>query len=176
MRSSVLGERLVEALADGLASGALRTDGVNLQRDAATRRHNRQTPTERIPVSDQHQRLASFIWQVADLLRGDYKQSEYGKVILPFTVLRRLDCVLAPTKDAVLERKVKLDRQGQASPGAPAIHPPSPVATGPPTCGSRSGSLTPGWTSCAASCMSQTRRWPRAGAVAGAGRASTICR
>ena len=39
---------------------------------------------------------------VADLLRGDYKQSEYGKVILPLTVLRRLDCVLEPTKQAVL--------------------------------------------------------------------------
>ena len=48
------------------------------------------------------QSLSSFIWSVADLLRGDYKQSEYGKVILPFTVLRRLDCVLEKTKDAVL--------------------------------------------------------------------------
>jgi len=47
---------------------------------------------------------ASFIWSVADLLRGDYKQSEYGKVILPLTVLRRLDCVLEPTKGKVLER------------------------------------------------------------------------
>lgn len=47
--------------------------------------------------------LSSFIWSVADLLRGDYKQSEYGKVILPFTVLRRLDCVLEGTKDAVLK-------------------------------------------------------------------------
>jgi type I restriction enzyme M protein len=46
--------------------------------------------------------LSSFIWSVADLLRGDYKQSEYGKVILPFTVLRRLDCVLEPTKADVL--------------------------------------------------------------------------
>ena len=46
--------------------------------------------------------LSSFIWSVADLLRGDYKQSEYGKVILPFTVLRRLDCVLETTKPAVL--------------------------------------------------------------------------
>jgi type I restriction enzyme M protein len=46
--------------------------------------------------------LSAFIWSVADLLRGDYKQSEYGRVILPFTVLRRLDCVLAPTKQAVL--------------------------------------------------------------------------
>ncbi len=46
--------------------------------------------------------LSAFIWSVADLLRGDYKQSEYGKVILPFTVLRRLDCELEPTKAAVL--------------------------------------------------------------------------
>lgn len=50
-----------------------------------------------------HQSLSNFIWSVADLLRGDYKQSEYGRVILPFTVLRRLDCVLAPTKAAVLK-------------------------------------------------------------------------
>ena len=49
-----------------------------------------------------HQALSSFIWSVADLLRGDYKQSEYGRVILPFTVLRRLDCVLESTKPALL--------------------------------------------------------------------------
>lgn len=46
--------------------------------------------------------LSSFIWSVADILRGSYKQSDYGKVILPFTVLRRLDCVLESTKAAVL--------------------------------------------------------------------------
>ena len=45
-----------------------------------------------------------FIWSVADLLRGDYKQSDYGKVILPLTVLRRLDCVLEPTKEKLFER------------------------------------------------------------------------
>nr|WP_202896986.1 class I SAM-dependent DNA methyltransferase [Actinopolymorpha pittospori] len=56
--------------------------------------------------------MAAFIWSVADLLRGDYKQSEYGKVILPFTVLRRLDCVLEPTKDAVLARKAELADKG----------------------------------------------------------------
>jgi type I restriction enzyme M protein len=50
----------------------------------------------------------SHIWAVADLLRGDYKQSEYGKVILPFTVLRRLDCVLEKTKDAVLAQAKNL--------------------------------------------------------------------
>ena len=48
------------------------------------------------------QELSSLIWSVADLLRGDYRQSEYGKVILPFTVLRRLDCVLEETKVDVL--------------------------------------------------------------------------
>src|SRR5680860_14118 len=45
---------------------------------------------------------AAFIWSVADLLRGDYKQSEYGKVVLPLTVLRRFDCVLAPVKNEML--------------------------------------------------------------------------
>lgn len=47
---------------------------------------------------------AAFIWAVADLLRGDFKQSQYGRIILPFTLLRRLECVLAPTKDAVLKQ------------------------------------------------------------------------
>src|SRR5215217_3715193 len=50
----------------------------------------------------------AFIWSVADLLRGDYKQSEYGRVILPFVVLRRLDCVLEPTKEKVLKRAASL--------------------------------------------------------------------
>ena len=56
--------------------------------------------------------LSSLIWSVADLLRGDYKPAEYGKVILPFTVLRRLDCVLAPTKAAVLAEKVDKEKLG----------------------------------------------------------------
>ena len=50
------------------------------------------------------QNLASEIWAVADLLRGDFKQSEFGKIILPFTVLRRLECVLEPTSEAVLKQ------------------------------------------------------------------------
>ena len=50
----------------------------------------------------------AFIWSVADLLRGVYKQSEYGRVILPLTVLRRLDCVLEPTKDRVLSAAASL--------------------------------------------------------------------
>jgi len=55
---------------------------------------------------------ADFIWSIADLLRGDYKQSEYQKVILPLTVLRRLDCVTAPNKGAVLEKHQQLQDQG----------------------------------------------------------------
>ena len=49
-----------------------------------------------------------FIWDIAELLRGDYKAHEFGQVILPLTVLRRLDCVLAPTKRAVLDRAAEL--------------------------------------------------------------------
>jgi type I restriction enzyme M protein len=56
--------------------------------------------------------LSSFIWSVADLLRGDYRAHEYGEVILPFTVLRRLDCVLEPTKAAVLQEKAKREKAG----------------------------------------------------------------
>ncbi|QKD43786.1 SAM-dependent DNA methyltransferase [Alicycliphilus denitrificans] len=58
------------------------------------------------------QSLSAFIWSVADLLRGDYKQSDYGKVILPFTVLRRLDCVLEPTKATVLSELAEKEAQG----------------------------------------------------------------
>lgn len=54
------------------------------------------------PMNDWRQ-YVTFIWEVADLLRGDYRLSEYGRVILPFVVLRRLDCVLDETKPKVLE-------------------------------------------------------------------------
>jgi len=53
---------------------------------------------------DRFNEKVSFIWSVADLLRGPYKPSQYGQVMLPMTVLRRLDCVLEPTKDKVLQR------------------------------------------------------------------------
>ena len=46
--------------------------------------------------------ISALIWSIADFLRGDYKQSDYGKIILPFTLLRRLECVLEPTREAVL--------------------------------------------------------------------------
>ncbi|MDH5879436.1 type I restriction-modification system subunit M [Vibrio sp. S/42/10] len=51
---------------------------------------------------------AAFIWSVADLLRGDFKQSQYGRVILPFTLLRRLECVLEESKDAVVVQAEKV--------------------------------------------------------------------
>ncbi|MDH5377755.1 MAG: type I restriction-modification system subunit M, partial [Gammaproteobacteria bacterium] len=62
--------------------------------------------------------LAAYIWSLADLLRGDFKQSQYGRVILPFTLLRRLECVLEESKDKVLKeyekvRKMKLNEEGQ---------------------------------------------------------------
>src|SRR3954470_24265246 len=60
------------------------------------------------PSSEGVRNHGAFIWSVADLLRGDYKQSEYGRVILPLVVLRRLDCVLDPTKDKVLDTVIKL--------------------------------------------------------------------
>lgn len=53
---------------------------------------------------DKFNEKVSFIWSVADILRGPYKPAQYGDVMLPMTVLRRLDCVLEPTKDKVLKR------------------------------------------------------------------------
>jgi len=55
-----------------------------------------------------HQELANFIWSICNLLRGPYKRNEYRKVILPLTVLRRFDCLLAPTKEKVLAEFAKI--------------------------------------------------------------------
>ncbi|MFI7004121.1 N-6 DNA methylase [Nocardia sp. NPDC050175] len=60
--------------------------------------------------------MAADIWKVADLLRGDYKRHEYGQVILPFTLMRRLDAVMAPTRDAVRARDRELDMQNKQRP------------------------------------------------------------
>ncbi|HIE5310624.1 TPA: type I restriction-modification system subunit M [Pseudomonas aeruginosa] len=62
------------------------------------------------PVNQQN--LADFIWNVADVLRGDFKQSEFGRIILPFTVLRRLECVLEPTREAVRTQYQALHASG----------------------------------------------------------------
>ena len=61
-------------------------------------------------TTEQAQNLSSFVWSIAEILRGDFKQSEYGKVILPFVVLRRLDCILEDTKDAVVKAAKTLPR------------------------------------------------------------------
>jgi type I restriction enzyme M protein len=55
-------------------------------------------------AAQSHSQIASFIWSICNLLRGPYKRNEYRKVILPFTVLRRFDCILAPTKEKVLAK------------------------------------------------------------------------
>ncbi|MCK6433522.1 MAG: SAM-dependent DNA methyltransferase [Burkholderiaceae bacterium] len=60
----------------------------------------------------QQQNLADFIWNVADALRGPFKPSLYGRIILPFTVLRRLECVLNPTRDAVRAQHAALAGSG----------------------------------------------------------------
>jgi type I restriction enzyme M protein len=54
------------------------------------------------------QTSANLIWKIADLLRGPYQPNQYGDVILPFTILRRLDCILEPTKDDVLAEYKKI--------------------------------------------------------------------
>ena len=65
-----------------------------------------------MPTETQTQ-LASFIWSICNLLRGPYKRNEYRKVILPLTVLRRFDCMLAPTKAAVLEAHREIEAKGE---------------------------------------------------------------
>ncbi len=62
---------------------------------------------------DNFSEKASFIWSVADLLRGPYRPNQYKDVMLPLTVLRRLDCVLEPTKDEVLEVEKQLAGKGK---------------------------------------------------------------
>ncbi|GGZ37353.1 type I restriction-modification system subunit M N-terminal domain-containing protein [Streptomyces poonensis] len=63
-------------------------------------------------MSDTGTQLTRQIWSLADLLRGVFKTSEYGSVVLPFTVLRRLDLLLAPTRQEVLDASVKLADKG----------------------------------------------------------------
>jgi type I restriction enzyme M protein len=64
-------------------------------------------------MSTSFQQLANFIWSVADLLRGPYRPPQYERVMLPLTVLRRFDAVLALSKDSVLKRYAELSAKGQ---------------------------------------------------------------
>ena len=59
-----------------------------------------------------HSEIVSFIWDVANLIRDTFKRGKYQDVVLPLTVLRRLDCVLAPTKEAVLDRQAEFRGRG----------------------------------------------------------------
>jgi type I restriction enzyme M protein len=63
--------------------------------------------------AENHSQIASFIWSICNLLRGPYKRNEYRKVILPLTVLRRFDCILAPTKAAVLSEHSAIKAKGE---------------------------------------------------------------
>jgi type I restriction enzyme M protein len=74
-----------------------------------------------VPIAARINNHAGLIWAIADLLRGDYKQSEYGRVILPIVVLRRLDCVLEPSKDQVLVRLGQL--RGKLENVGPVLQP-----------------------------------------------------
>lgn len=66
-------------------------------------------------MSTNFQKISNFIWSVADLLRGPYRQPQYERVMLPLTVLRRFDAVLAPSKAAVLRRHAELSSKGIAN-------------------------------------------------------------
>jgi type I restriction enzyme M protein len=62
-----------------------------------------------------HSEIVSFIWGVADLIRDTFKRGKYQDVILPLTVLRRLDCVLAPTKERALQERRSASRSSRQS-------------------------------------------------------------
>lgn len=67
----------------------------------------------RIMPAENHSPIASFIWSICNLLRGPYKRNEYRKVILPLTVLRRFDCILAPTKAQALKEHAAIKAKGE---------------------------------------------------------------
>ncbi|QMV10144.1 N-6 DNA methylase [Streptomyces lincolnensis] len=71
--------------------------------------------TEGNAMGDSGTQLSRHIWSLTDLLRGDFKTSEYGSVVLPFTVLRRLDCLLEPTRQEVLDAQLKVAGTGTYS-------------------------------------------------------------
>lgn len=87
------GTQIGDALASGTGHRPLRHDG---------------SAQLTSPMATSFSQTAAYIWSLADLLRGDFKQSQYGRVILPFTILRRLECVLEATKPLVLEQVQKL--------------------------------------------------------------------
>ena len=86
---------------------------------------------EAIPMPD-HNYFANLIWQIADLLRGPYRPPQYERVMLPMTVLRRFDCVLAPTKAKVLaehEKRKGGKLEGRRARHASSTRPPASAST-----------------------------------------------
>lgn len=71
-----------------------------------------QNTNESAPNNSTPNNLATYCWSIADLLRGDFKQSQYGRIILPFTLLRRLEGVLEESKDTVLTENEKVQKMG----------------------------------------------------------------
>lgn len=63
-------------------------------------------------INNQHTSLADFIWKNADDLWGNFKHVDFGKIILPFTLLRRLECVLEPTREKVVETNKSMSGMG----------------------------------------------------------------
>ena len=63
-------------------------------------------------ATERHPELIGFIWAIADKLRGPYRPPQYRRVMLPLVVLRRLDCLLSDTKDAVIKKKAALEAKG----------------------------------------------------------------
>ncbi|MDA7704854.1 type I restriction-modification system subunit M N-terminal domain-containing protein [Rickettsiales bacterium] len=70
-------------------------------------------------MANNHENLIGFIWNIANKLRGPYRPPQYRRVMLPMTILRRMDCVLLSTKDEVLKQYEKLQAQGHSE---DAIH------------------------------------------------------
>lgn len=71
-------------------------------------------PLRKYKMTQESNNLAADLWALADLLRGDFKQSQYGRVILPFALLRRLECVLESSKSAVLLEAAKVEKMAIA--------------------------------------------------------------
>ena len=72
-------------------------------------------------LTERHKEIAGTIWEIANRLRGPYRPPQYRLVMLPMVVLRRLDCVLEPTKDAVLKEHERLVAAGMAEEAIPSL-------------------------------------------------------
>ncbi len=101
-----------EVLVERLLNGEASSDGAKGKSSESAKGQEGSPPPGAPPTPARQfsgfSEMSSFIWSLADLLRGHFKHHEFGSIILPFTVLRRLDCVLEDTKPKVLEKHAKL--------------------------------------------------------------------